>query len=111
MFKKQCENLVKEHINPQLHTEIQWLGTGRVLNMVFELKDELQDYFQENSTLDSANYFEDEEWLEKLAYLADIFHHMNQLKKSLQGSGENVLTSSDKILGFKRKLIFGKTML
>jgi hypothetical protein len=29
---------------------------------------------------------------------------MNQRNKSLQGSGENVLTSSDKILGFKRKL-------
>jgi hypothetical protein len=26
------------------------------------------------------------------------------LNKSLQGPGENVLTSSDKILGFKRKL-------
>jgi hypothetical protein len=36
--------------------------------------------------------------------LADIFHHMNQLNKSLQGPGENVLISSDKILGFKRKL-------
>jgi hypothetical protein len=29
---------------------------------------------------------------------------MNQLNKSLQGPRENVLTSSDKILGFKRKL-------
>lgn len=29
---------------------------------------------------------------ETLAYLADIFHHMNQLKESLQGPGENVLT-------------------
>jgi hypothetical protein len=29
---------------------------------------------------------------------------MNQLNKSLQGPRENVLTSSDKILGFKGKL-------
>jgi hypothetical protein len=29
---------------------------------------------------------------------------MNQLNKSLQGRRENVLTSSDKILAFKRKL-------
>jgi hypothetical protein len=29
---------------------------------------------------------------------------MNQLNKSLQGLRENVLTSSEKILGFKRKL-------
>jgi hypothetical protein len=59
---------------------------------VFELKGELQEYFQENSRPDFAECFEDEEWLQKLAYLADIFHHINQLNKSLQGPGENVLT-------------------
>jgi hypothetical protein len=100
MFKKLCENLGKQHINPLLHTEIQWLSRGRVLNRVFELKSDLQDYFQENRRPDFAKCFEDE-WLEKLAYLADIFHHMNQLNKSLQGSGTNVLTSSDKILGLE----------
>jgi hypothetical protein len=31
---------------------------------------------------------------------------MNQLNKSLQGSRENVLTSSDKILGFKNPHVF-----
>jgi hypothetical protein len=71
---------------------------------VFELKGELQNYFQENSRQDFAKCLEEEEWLEKVAYLADIFHHMNQLNKSLQGPRENVLTSSEKIPGFKRKL-------
>jgi hypothetical protein len=69
---------------------------------VSELKGELQDYFQENSRPHFAKCFEDEELLEKLAYLADIFHHLNQLNKSPQGPVENVLISSDKIFGFKR---------
>jgi hypothetical protein len=71
---------------------------------VLELKGELQDYFQENRRPDFANSFEDEEWLEKLPYLADIFRHMKWMNKSLQGPGENILTSNDKILGLKRKL-------
>jgi hypothetical protein len=104
MFKKLCENLDKQYINLLLHKEIQWLSRGRLLNRLSELKGEFQDYFQENSTPDFAKCFENEKWLEKLAYLAAIFHHMNQLNKSLQGPGENVLTSSDKILGFKREL-------
>ncbi|XP_072909831.1 zinc finger BED domain-containing protein 5-like isoform X6 [Hemitrygon akajei] len=104
MFKKLCEHLDKEHTNLLLHTEIQWLSRGRVLNRLFELKGELQEYFQENGRPYFAECFKDEEWLQKLAYLADIFHHMNELNKSLQGPGENVLTSSDKILGFKKKL-------
>jgi hypothetical protein len=46
---------------------------------VIELKGELQDYFQENRRPDFARRSEDEKWLEKLSYLANIFHHMNQL--------------------------------
>ena len=49
MFKRLCENLDKEHINLFLHTDIWWLSRRRVLNRMFELKDELQEYFQENN--------------------------------------------------------------
>ena len=73
MFKRWCGNLGKEHINLLLHTEIRWLSRGRVLNRVFDLKDELQEYFQENKKQDFAKCFEDEKWSQKLAYLADIF--------------------------------------
>ncbi|XP_003381610.1 conserved hypothetical protein [Trichinella spiralis] len=38
-----------------------------------------------------------------LAYLADIFGHTNLLNKKLQGSNENILTSNDKILRFKKE--------
>jgi hypothetical protein len=103
MMLQKC-NLDKRHINLLLHTEIRWLRTGRVLNRVSELKGELQDYFQGKRRPDFAKCFEDEEWLVKLAYLADTFHHMNQLNKSLQGPRENVLTLSEKILEFKKKL-------
>jgi hypothetical protein len=47
-LKKWCENLYKQHINLLLHTEIQCLSRGRILNRVFELEHEMQDCFQEN---------------------------------------------------------------
>jgi hypothetical protein len=62
-LKKPCENLDKEHINLLLHTEVRWLSRGRVLNRVFEVKCEFQNYFQENSRPDFAECFENEEWL------------------------------------------------
>jgi hypothetical protein len=64
----------------------------------------LQGYFQENKGPDFAECFEDDERLQKLANLSDIFHHMIQLNKSVQGPRENVLISSDKIFGLNRKL-------
>ena len=104
IFTRLRENLNKEHINLLLHTEIRWLSRGRVLNRGFDLKDELQKYFQENNKKNFAKCFEDEKWLQRLIYLAYIFHHMNQLNKSLRGPRENVVSSSDEILALRRKL-------
>ena len=109
MFRRFCENLDTEHINLLQHTEIRWLSRGRVLDRMFELKDELHKYLQETNKQNLAKCFEDEHWLQKLSYLADIFYHMNQLNKSLQGPRENILTSSDKILAFKKKLDLWKS--
>jgi hypothetical protein len=39
----------------------------------------------------------------KLAYLADIYQHLNTLNTSMQGPKENILTSRDKLLAFKNK--------
>jgi hypothetical protein len=78
MFKKLCENLDKQHINLLLHIGIPWLSRGRFLNRVSELEGELQDYFQGNVRPGFAECMENEDWLEKVVYLADIFHHMNR---------------------------------
>ena len=104
MFKRLCENLDKEHLNLLLHAEIRWLSRRRVLNKLFELKDELHKYFQETNKQGFAKCFEDEHWRQRPSYFADIFHQMNQLNKSLLGPKENILTSSYKILAFKRKV-------
>jgi hypothetical protein len=54
-----------------------------------------------NSRPDFAKWFEDEEWLEKLANIADIFHNMNQLDRSRQGSGEMFLLQVTRFLDLK----------
>jgi hypothetical protein len=56
MFKDLCVNVDTPHINLMLHKGIRWLSRGRVLNRVFELKDVLQDYFQENCMPEFANF-------------------------------------------------------
>ena len=47
----------------------------------------------------------------KLAYLADIYQHLNNLNTSMQGAKENILTSTDKLLAFKNKLSVWKKHL
>ena len=49
-------------------------------------------------------HLEDDHWIAKLAYMADVFEHMNELNIKIQGISENILTCSDKLHGFQKEL-------
>jgi hypothetical protein len=71
--------------------------------MVFELREELLLFFKDNNKASFFDFLEDTKWLLKLAYLADVYQHLNTLNTSMQGPKENILTSTDKLLAFKNK--------
>lgn len=60
--------------------------------------------FLTNEGSDYAKLLASNEWCARLAYLADIFHHLNELNTRMQGRNENLLTSTDKINGFCSKV-------
>ena len=43
--------------------------------------------------------------------MADIFEHMNELNIKMQGISTNILTCSDKLHGFQRKLLLWQNEL
>jgi len=51
-----------------------------------------------------APFLIDENWVVRLAYLADIFDILNSLNLSLQGPDTHVLTAHDRIDAFQKKL-------
>ena len=104
MFARLCENMQKDHVTLLPHTEARWLSRGKVLSRVFELRQELLLFFKENNKASFCECLESTNWQMKLAYLADIYQHLNNLNTSMQGAKENILTSTDKLLAFKNKL-------
>ena len=54
--------------------------------------------------------FLDNDWLAKLAYLADIFDELNQLNTNLQGRDKTILNLYDKVDGFVEKAALWKTL-
>jgi hypothetical protein len=56
-------------------------------------------------------FLEDTKWLLKLAYLADIYQHLNTLNTSTKDPKENISTSTDKFLALKNKIQVWKKQL
>ncbi|CAG4988636.1 unnamed protein product [Parnassius apollo] len=92
-----------DHQSLLFHTQVRWLSRGKILSQIYELENETEMSLQSQGS-DYAHLFKKEEWLAKLAYLTDIFAHLNELNRKMQGRNSNILTSSDKIESFRAKL-------
>jgi hypothetical protein len=71
-----------------------------------ELRTEIAMSLREKEKL--CEGFETQGSIVSLAYLADIFSHLNDLNISLQGSEVTVLDANDKIAAFQQKLALWK---
>ena len=95
MINLETLRLGPEHPSRLLRTDVRWLYRGKIMEQVFELREEFLVFLQPlNSAL--ALLVADEIWLGKLAYLADIFDLLNQLNLSLQDRDVTILHSQTK---------------
>ena len=95
MFEKVCEGMDANHKNLLFYSAVRWLSRGRVLSRIYSLKEEVVVFLTlEESTLDFVG---NDLWWMRVAFLADLYDHLNKLNSSLQGCNENLLTAADKM--------------
>ena len=83
LFKAFCNEVGAKHGVLPYHTEVRWLSRGRVLTRVFKLRKEIEMFLrQRGSSL--VVHFENEDFILSLAYLSDIFTHLNDLNIPIQ---------------------------
>lgn len=104
LFAVMCDEMGSDHNKLFLHCEVRWLSRGKVLSRVFELRDEVRLFLVQlqYDGKEMANNFlrdclNDETWLLKLSYLADIFSSLNMLNLTLQGEDVHRFFVQDKI--------------
>ncbi|VVC46493.1 Ribonuclease H-like domain, partial [Cinara cedri] len=98
LFEQLCKDMDSEHYQLLLHFEIRWVSRGKVLSRLFELRHEVRLFFIEHkSSFTLSERLNDFSWLASLAYLSDIFAHLNIINLSLQGSHVTIFKVEDKI--------------
>jgi hypothetical protein len=87
VFSAQCNDMGSDHVMLLQHTEVRWLSRGKVLTCIFKLRDELKV----------------DEFLTRLAYLGDVFSHLNDLNLGLQSLSATLFNVRDKIEAMIKK--------
>ena len=102
IFSLLCEEMASLH-QSLFYTAVRWLSRGKVLARLFKLRHEISQFLLSQNSHDLYALFENDRWIVKLAYLGDIFEHLNELNIKMQRKNENILTCSDKLKEYKEK--------
>ena len=104
LFKQLCAAMDADHQVLLYHTKVRWLSKGNVTERVFELRDELKIFCQEQNKLEFISCLDDAEWVMRLGYLTDIFGQLNKLNLQMQGRNTNIIKFVDSFKAFIDKL-------
>ncbi|XP_050801384.1 zinc finger BED domain-containing protein 5-like [Gopherus flavomarginatus] len=102
LFSQLWDEMGSDYTQHLFHTEVRWLSHGKVLNRLLELREELQVFLDE--TFNLRDLIHNWKQLCKLAYIADIFAHLNNLNLSLQGKLISIFHVQDKVTAMVAKL-------
>ena len=103
LFEQLCEDLGSEHTSLLYHTEDRWLSRENATKYLFEMKDEMLLLFKEFGHEYSKD-LENEEFVQRLSYLSDIFEAFNNVNLSLQGRNGTIVDFISKLGAFIRRL-------
>ena len=85
-FQDLLRSMEADYEDVSYYCEIRWLSCGKVIERLFQLKVEIQQ-FMEGKGCHVAE-FNDSEWICDLAFLVDITSHLNELNSRLQRKGQ-----------------------
>ena len=91
-----CDEMGSEHQSLLFYTSVLWLSRGKVFERLFELQSEVKQFLLKQYKHELHKHLEDDHGIAKLAYMADVFEHMN------------ILTYSDKLHDSNKNYYSGK---
>ena len=102
-FGELSKDMNAMHETLLFHTAMRCVSKGNVLNRVYEMKDEIK-LFLKFKNKEFLFYFNNDNWITSLVYLADIFEKLNILNLKMQGKNTNIVQLRDNLKVFVEKL-------
>ena len=120
LFQKLCEG--EDHQTLFIHTEVRWLSKGNslvclaklwnmVLIFVHHMETNAHSKKQKGKAETLFSALNNSNTKARIFYLADLFEHVNQLNKTLQGRNTNLVDCVEKVRSFLNKLSLRKMHL
>ena len=104
LFRKLCKDMNAEYDSLLYYTSVRWLSKGNMLIRLVHLLPEVNEFFEIQHKNKMKTDISDAMFQKKLPFLTNIFTHLNELNRKLQGAGANVLLLRDNISAFIAKL-------
>ena len=95
--------LLAEEVGLLFYAKVRWLSRGKCLSRLYELQNEVEIFLRENKNSFHVQ-FHIKEFVVMLAYLADVFGHLNDMNLSLQGSDVTLSDVKDKLAGLTAQM-------
>ncbi|XP_060880484.1 general transcription factor II-I repeat domain-containing protein 2-like [Metopolophium dirhodum] len=92
-----------------LHNNVRWLSKGNVLQRFFNLLNEIELFLIQSTHLSAKDYHEfisDNSNIATIAFLTDIFQHINSFNMKLQGNQKLICHLVSEVNCFCRKIDF-----
>lgn len=102
-FRKLLSDMSAEHSDLHFHNNVRWLSMGNALKRVCELREKIIAFLRDCNHKKAVTFLsrmQDEEYMEEVCFLNDIFQHFIGLNLQLQGKNKTVHAFVDQLNGF-----------
>nr|XP_015909127.1 general transcription factor II-I repeat domain-containing protein 2-like [Parasteatoda tepidariorum] len=87
-FQDFLQSVQCEYYDVLYYTKVRRLSARFVLEEVWQLKDDIVQFFHEKQSSAECEVLEDTEWLSDFAFFTDLLCHMNNLNVKMQGKNQ-----------------------